>query len=129
MLLPVYYRQTLGFTSESRARTSCEKPISGKRRPCHSAHWIWQEPHLSSFSLLKSCENTGATLFIIAPNYAYHLHNYMKRFLLFKRRLAAGIPLSLLPPAVALLACSFSRFPLRLERQATLAMLNETVLF
>ena len=50
-------------------------------------------------------------LFPLLTNYVYHLHNYVKIFLPFKQRLAAGVLSSLLPPAVALLVCSFSRFP------------------
>ena len=37
-------------------------------------------------------------LFPLLRNYAYHVHNYVKRFLPFKRRLAAGV-LSSLPPS------------------------------
>ena len=40
--------QNLRFTFKNQTRASGEKPVSGKRRPCRSAYWIRQEPHLSS---------------------------------------------------------------------------------
>ena len=59
-------RQTSGFRFENHTRASGGNPLSRERRPHRSAFWVQQELQLPSiFSILKSCENTGATLLYV----------------------------------------------------------------